>query len=424
MLVEIYMPELGAEVTEGTLLAWLVGVGDEISAGDPIAELETDKATVELESEFSGTLSEIVIAAGSEGVPIGAVLAKIEASDEAEAGDAGASEALEAATEEPPIEATVAAPSAAQPGPDEPGASAGAPEVLASPLARRLAENAGIELAALHGSGARGRIVRADVQATASGASTSEAVRAAARPSARPGGASEAPIAEDGLSSRVRHSAMRRTIARRLSESKQTVPHFYLRIACRVDELMRMRRTLNESGDGLRVSVNDFVLRAVALSLRDVPAANVSWTDEAMIQQRGIDVSVAVATEGGLITPVVRDAHRKGLQILSEEVRELASRAREGKLRPEEYQGGSFTVSNLGMYGIETVYPIVNLPQACILGVGAALEQAIVVEGQLEVGRVMMCTLSADHRAVDGAVGAQFLAAFKQFIEDPVSMIL
>lgn len=413
VLVEIQMPELGTEITEVTLLAWLVGVGDEISAGDPIAELETDKSTVELESEYTGTLREILVVEGSEGVPIGAVLAKLQASD----GDASAAERTAAAESEP-----VALPAAPEP------ATVEALEVAASPLARRLAGHAGVDLSGVRGSGARGRIVRADVEAVAEGAPPpaaaappSSAVPPPVAAKATPEGP---PASEAGAPLRVRHSAMRRTIARRLSESKQSVPHFYLRAACRVDELLRVRRTLNETGGDAKISVNDFVVRAVALALRDVPAANVSWSEQAMLQYQTVDVSVAVATEGGLITPVVHDADRKGLATLSREIRELAQRARDGKLRPEEYQGGSFTISNLGMYGIETVYPIVNPPQASILGVGAASEQAVVVDGEVEVGHVMMCTLSADHRAVDGAVGARFLAAFKQFIEDPISMVL
>jgi pyruvate dehydrogenase E2 component (dihydrolipoamide acetyltransferase) len=415
VLVEIQMPELGAEVTEGTLLAWLVGVGDEVSAGDPIAELETDKSTVELEAEQSGTLREIVVTEGTESVPIGAVLAKLEAaaSDEAASQASPAPEAAEGAAQAP---APVPAP-AAEAAADSPGAS---------PLARRLAEQAGVDLAGLAGSGARGKVVRADVEAATDGGGAA-APAPAPSPVVETQASAPTPTSDEGDVEgvvRVRHSAMRRTIARRLSESKQTVPHFYLRAACRVDELLRVRRTLNETSGDAKVSVNDFVVRAVALGLRDVPEANVSWSDEAMLQYPRVDVSVAVATEGGLITPVVRDADRKGLATLSGEIRELALRARDGKLRPEEYQGGNFTVSNLGMYGIETVYPIVNPPQASILGVGAASEQPVVVDGQIEVGHVMMCTLSADHRAVDGAVGAQFLAAVKRFIEDPISMVL
>ena len=413
MLVEVQMPELGAEVTEGTLLAWLVGVGESVSAGDPIAELETDKATMELESEVDGVLREILVAEGSEGVQVGAVLAKIDSLD------APAAVAKEGSAAEAPVEAAVAAAGPA-------AVVEAAAEVAASPLARRLASQAGLDLAGLAGSGARGRILRADVDAlSGEGAAESRPAPAPQAKSPESGQAKpSAVVAQDAPVELLRHSAMRRTIARRLSESKQSVPHFYLRVACRVDELMRVRKTVNAADDAVKISVNDFVLRAVALSLREVPAANVSWTDEAMIQYQAVDVSVAVATDGGLITPVLRDADRKGLAAISQGVRELALRARDGKLRPEEYQGGSFTVSNLGMYGIETVYPIVNPPQACILGVGSASEQPVVNDGRIEVGHVMMCTLSADHRAVDGAVGAQFLSSFQRFIEDPVSMIL
>ena len=379
--VDIQMPELSADAGDATLLAWLVEVGDVVAAGDPIAEVETDKATAELEAEQAGRLVEVLVAAGTEGVKAGAVLARLELDD-----------AL--ARAEAPRPAAVSVPP------------------NATPLARRISQQRGLALESVAGSGAHGRIVRSDVKPPSDS------------PAAQPAREGE----DENPSSLRRHSAMRRAIARRLSEAKQTVPHFYLRVRCEVDELLRVRASLDTGREDLRISLNDLLVRAAALALAAVPEANVSWREEGLVVYERVDVSVAVATPGGLITPVLRDADRKGVEQISGELRELAGRAREGALRPEEYRGGTLTVSNLGMYGIETVYPILNPPQACILGIGAA-ERCPVVRGtggaaRVEIGQRMACTLAADHRAVDGAVGAELLSAFKRRVEDPLSMLL
>ncbi|MCZ6785103.1 MAG: dihydrolipoamide acetyltransferase family protein, partial [Proteobacteria bacterium] len=296
-------------------------------------------------------------------------------------------------------------------------APAGAGDVAATALARRMADQAGLDLREVAGSGAGGRVVKADIQAALSEplrGHAPAAVPAPPPPEARP----------DAPYTLVPHTRMRRTIAARLSEAKRTVPHFYLRIECDIDGLLSARARLNEQENGARLSVNDFVVRAAALALVEVPAANVGWSEEGLLRFERVDVAVAVATDSGLITPILRNAARKSLRILSNELRGLASRAREGRLRPDEYRGGTFCVSNLGMYGVESVFPILNPPQAGILGVGAGEARPVVRDGQIVPATRMTCTLSADHRALDGAVGAEFLAAFKRRVEDPLEMLL
>lgn len=381
------MPELSSDITEADLVSWLVKPGDHVEAGELIAELETEKSTVEFESPASGTLVEILVPEGTNGVEVGTVLALFEP-------DTG-----EPAISEPDPEAAPA------PIP-EPRS-----EIRATALARRAAEQAGVDLDAVTGSGQAGRIVKADVQAAA--ASGSETPTAASAPS---------PVDSEAPHTSVPVSRMRRTIAARLTQSKQTIPHFYLSVDCEIDLLLGMRTRFN--AEDRHISVNDFVVRAAALALVEVPDANVSWAEDALIRYERADVAVAVATEGGLITPVVREADRKELVTISEEVRDLAARAREGKLHPREYQGGSLTVSNLGMHGIDSVYPILNPPQSCILGVGAGRQQPVVRNGELAIGTVMTCTLAADHRALDGIAGARLLAAVKQHLEDPRRMLL
>jgi len=418
-VVEIEMPRLGAEadgVEQGaTLSSWLVAEGDEVSQGDVIAELETDKATVELESPATGRIAGVAVAEGTEGLLPGAVLGTLEqAQDLADADSARRSSTPEAS--------------------DEPNSPERSDDSIhqaetrrATPLARRAATANAVDLGGLEGSGPGGRVVEADVLLAAGGE------QALAPPEVSPSAEGEAgptplPPGEEAGFRVERLSTMRRTIARRLTESKQQIPHFYLRMRVPMDELIAARARLNagakEEGRALRISVNDFVLRATGLALRDVPAANVQFAEEGMRYFERVDVSVAVATEGGLVTPVVRDADRKGLLALAAEVQQLAAQAREGSLRPEQYRGGTITISNLGMYGVETVYPILNPPQACILGIGAAEEQPVVREGEITVGRVASITLAADHRAVDGAVGAELLAALRDRLVDPLSMML
>jgi len=422
--VEVPMPLLGEEASEADVLEWLVAEGDTIRAGDVLVELETDKSTVEYESPVTGVLREIRVPAGTQGVAVGEVLAVIEPSE-----DAPPPRPLPAVEVEPRAD-TIRPPTGdATPAAPRPEPAAAGEGATTTPLARRLAEDAGIALRDVRGSGASGRVLKQDVEAAirardegAPGEAAAEAPPAAARAEGPAKEPAKGPAAPEGARE-VPLSRMRRTIARRLSESKQTVPHFYLRADCRLDRLLAVRRELN-ADDGVRISVNDFVVRAVALALLEVPAANVTWGEDVLVQYAGADVSVAVATDGGLVTPVVRDAHRKGLAAISAEVRDLATRAREGRLTPKEYQGGSVSVSNLGMYGIDSVYPIINPPQSAIFGIGQGVSRPVVHEGALVPATVMTCTLAGDHRAVDGAVGAELLAAFRRRIEEPLEMLI
>jgi len=392
--VEIRMPELSSDMTEADLVSWLVKPGDHVQAGELIAEIETEKSTVEFEAPSSGTLVEIVVAAGTNAVEVGTVIALFEPDD--------------ADAPEPPAEPEPSREAASPEAPAGASAPSGPP---ATALARRLASRSGVDLDTLDGSGEGGRILKADVEAA-----TGAAAPASAAPSTPTGVESEL------ASSAVPLSRMRRTIATRLAEAKQTIPHFYLSVECEIDAVLEMRSRFN--AEGHHISINDFVVRAAALALAEVPDANVRFGEDELIRYERSDVAVAVATDEGLITPVVREADRKELVTISEEVRDLAARARAGRLHPREYQGGSFTVSNLGMYGIDSVYPIVNPPQSCILGVGAGKQKPVVRGGELAVGTVMVCTLSADHRAVDGAVGARLLTTVKQLLEDPLGMLL
>jgi pyruvate dehydrogenase E2 component (dihydrolipoamide acetyltransferase) len=432
MTIQIEMPQLSAEGEGATLGLWLVKAGDRVEVGEVIAELETEKATLELEAPATGTIVELRVAMGSEDLQPGTVLGSIEAEAgvEVEAGAPVHSEASSVSVAQEIARAGKATPAGS--GRVEPRAS--------TPLARRAADQRGLDLTGVDGSGPGGRIVEADVlrnvgetrlaalPTVASTAAAEAPVEARARASAE-GEVVPRPEAGGGAEfESVRLSSMRKTIARRMTESKQQVPHFYLRVCCQMDSVIEVRAKLNaelaHAGRDTKLSINDFILRASALALRDVPAANVSFAGKVMHVYERIDISVAVATDGGLMTPIVRDADRKGLVALAEELGTLARRAREGGLRPDEYQGGTFTISNLGMYGIDTVYPILNSPQACILGVGAAQEQPVVRDGQIVVGRVAALTLAADHRAVDGAVGAQLLAALRNWLEDPLGMML
>jgi len=435
MPVQILMPALSPTMTEGTLAKWLKSEGDTIESGDVIAEIETDKATMEVEAVDEGTLGKILVAEGSEGVPVNQVIGLLLEDGE----DASALDGADAAP--PPVPAAAPEPAnapaaAAAPAPapaTTPTAPASPPaatgnRVFASPLARRMAEQAGLDIASIAGSGPHGRIVKSDVEAAQAGGTVAKAQPAATAP------ASSAPdpatVDASGLPPyrEVANSSMRKVVARRLSESKQQVPHFYLTVECELDNLLAQRKKLNAKspeGEGAyKISVNDFVIRAAAMALMRVPAANAMWTDEAILEFERADVSVAVAIDGGLITPVIRNANNKGLLEISNEMKSLAAKARDGKLQPEEYQGGTFSVSNLGMFGIKEFAAIINPPQGAILAVGAGEQRPVVKDGALAVATVMSCTLSVDHRVVDGAVGAQFLAAFKPLIEDPVMMLL
>ena len=436
MPIQILMPALSPTMTEGNVASWLKNEGDQVAAGDILCEIETDKATMEVEATDEGTLARIVVPAGTEGVAVNAVIGLILEEDEdasaLDGGEAAAPAAAPAAAAEPAAEPAAAPPAAPSPGgngatPPAPAREPGA-RIFASPLARRMAKQAGLALEAIAGTGPNGRIVKADIEAAIAASAAAPAPAAvapdpAAAPVAPPAPAPAAPAAayQDAPA-----STMRRVIAQRLQEAKREVPHFYLTVDCAVDALLETRAQLNERSDAYKLSVNDFVIRAAALALRKVPAANASWVDGALRQYASADVSVAVAIEDGLITPIVRNADGKGLAEISAEVKELAGRARAKPmgLAPEEYQGGTFSVSNLGMYGIKEFSAIINPPQSMILAVGTAEQRPVVKDGALAVATMMSCTLSVDHRVVDGALGAQFLQAFKGLIEDPLTMLL
>ena len=431
MPINILMPALSPTMTEGKLAKWLIKEGDSVASGDVMAEIETDKATMEVEAVDEGTLGKILVPEGTDAVPVNQVIAVLLEEGE----DASAIGSAPAAP--PPAAAPPAAPApAAVPATPAPAAPAAAPaetdgaRIFASPLAKRMAAQAGIDLAALNGSGPHGRIVKRDIEAAVAGGIPAAAAAPAQAPAApaavRPAGPSAKAQADMlGMAHEQEPlTKMREIIAARLSESKQTVPHFYLTVDCRIDELLKVRKELNARSDAYKVSVNDFVIRAAALALKKVPAANASWDEGGILRYRHADISVAVATPTGLITPIVKQAEGKGLAEISAEMKDLAARAREGKLMPDEYQGGTFSVSNLGMFGIKEFSAIINPPQGCILAVGAGEQRPVVQDGALAIATVMSCTLSVDHRVVDGAVGAEFLAAFKPLIEDPMTMLL
>ncbi len=440
MPIEVLMPALSPTMTEGTLANWLKAEGDEVTSGDVIAEIETDKATMEVEAVDEGILGKILVPAGTEGVAVNTPIAVMLGDGEdatlldGYAPGAAPAPAPAAAAEAPtPTSAPQAAPTA------QPSAAPAAGRVFASPLARRLAKEKGLDLSLIQGSGPHGRIVKADIEA-AIAAGTGKAAPAAAAPAPvkaeAPAAAAPRPAPAAGMDARayadalgmsyqaVKNSTARKTVARRLAESKQTVPHFYLTVECEIDRLLQLRKDLNQRAGDISVSVNDWIIKAVARTLRKVPECNSSWTDDAILLYDRVDVSVAVATDGGLITPIIRDADTKGLATIATEMKDLAARARQGELKPEEYQGGGFTISNLGMFGVQHFGAIINPPQSCILAVGAGEQRPIVKDGALGVATVMSCTLAVDHRSVDGAVGAQFLKAFKRIVEDPLTMML
>ena len=436
MPIQILMPALSPTMTEGNVASWLKNEGDSVQAGDILCEIETDKATMEVEATDEGTLGRIVVPAGTEGVAVNAVIGLIlEEGEDTSALEGGEAAAPAAAPAAPAAEAAPAAPAAAPAGgngatPPAPAREPGA-RIFASPLARRMAKQAGLALESIAGTGPNGRIVKVDVEAAIAAAAAAPAAAAPAAAALAPAAASAAapaprPAAPAAAYQDAPASTMRKVIAQRLQEAKREVPHFYLTVDCAVDAVLETRAQLNERSDDYKLSVNDFVIRAAALALRKVPAANASWVDGALRQYSSADVSVAVAIEDGLVTPIVRNADAKGLAEISAEVKELAGRARAKPmgLAPEEYQGGTFSVSNLGMYGISAFAAIINPPQSMILAVGSAEQRPVVKDGALAVATMMSCTLSVDHRVVDGALGAQFMQAFKGLIEDPLTMLL
>ena len=423
MPIPILMPALSPTMTEGTIVAWHKRPGDPVRSGDVVAEIETDKATMEIEAVEEGTLGRILIAEGTEGVAVNTTIALLLEEGEAEdALDAVAASEPAAAPPETP------APAPARPDPAPAPVRPEGDRLRASPLARRMSAQAGIDLGQIRGSGPNGRIIKVDVEAAIAAQATSAQVTPAQARPAQVGpvpAVAAAPPAPAGPGYEDRpNSTMRKVIARRLTESKQAAPHFYLTMDCELDALLEVRGKLNEGRTETRISVNDMVIRAAALALKRVPEANASWGEEATRVYDSVDISVAVAIDGGLITPVIRGAQNKGLSEIASEMKELAARARDGALKPEEYQGGTFSISNLGMYGVREFAAVINPPQGAILAVGEGSKRPVVKNDALAIATVMSCTLSADHRVVDGVVGARLLAAFRQLIEDPLRMLL
>ena len=453
MPTNVLMPALSPTMTEGKIARWLKKEGEKVKSGDVLAEIETDKATMEVEAVDEGTLGRILVPDGTEGVKVNAPIAVI----------LGEGEDASALAKAPPVPQPAARPAAAAPGlsavpsatplaqkmaqqagvdigavrgsgpagrvtrADVAGAASAPPQsgdghgrIFASPLARRLAQQAGLDLARVSGSGPGGRIVKADIEAAAAGGTARAATRTTAAPSIIAG-----PIPHHV----VPLTTMRKVIAKRLTESKQTIPHYYLSVDCEIDALLRGRAALNaqapEKGEGAyKLSVNDFVIKAVAMALQRLPAANAAWSDDGLIMYDRVDISVAVAIPGGLITPIIFDAANKGLVQISNEMKVLAQKAKDNKLKPEEFQGGTFSISNLGMYGTKQFAAVINPPQGGIISVGAGEPRPVARNGQLAVATVMSCTLSADHRVIDGAVGAELMATFKKLIEEPLGMLL
>jgi len=431
MSIEIKMPALSPTMEEGTLAKWLVKPGDAVKSGDLLAEIETDKATMEFEAVDEGTIVEILVAEGTEGVKVGTVIATVAGEGE-EAGAPKAAPSPAAAKAAPavaaPAPAPAPAPVATSPAPAaKPAAtpqSAAGDRIKATPIARRIAEARGIDLGAISGSGPNGRIVKADVEAAAAGT----AAPAAQAPASAPVPGATAPVAAQdyGIPHEVEKlSGMRKTIARRLTESKQTVPHIYLTVDIRLDALLKLRSELNASLEnrGVKLSVNDMLIKALALSLVQVPECNVQFAGDQMLKFSRADISVAVSIPSGLITPIITDAGSKSISAISNEMKDLGQRAKDGKLKPEEYQGGTASISNMGMMGIKQFEAVINPPQAMIMAIGAGEKRPYIVDDALGVATVMSATGSFDHRAIDGADGARLMSTFKELVEKPLGML-
>ncbi len=455
MPTPILMPALSPTMTEGKLAKWLKNEGETVKAGDVVAEIETDKATMEVEAVDEGKLGKILVPAGTDNVAINTPIALIlnEGEDASALASAAvakpaapaarpASEAAKPAAKAEATAAPPAMPSAPAAAPAQPVAAppqqaprpaaerrGDGERIFASPLARRLAAEAGIDLKSVAGSGPNGRIVKADIES----AKASPRAAAAPAPKAPAAGVpAQAPVQmpagltpiPPGDYTELALSTMRKVIAKRLQESKQSIPHFYLTVDCEIDGLLALRQQLNAKSDSYKLSVNDFVIKACGMALAKVPRANALWGGDRIYLNNSCDVSVAVALDDGLITPVIRAADGKGLAVISNEMKELAARARKGKLMPEEYQGGAFSLSNLGMFGIKDFAAVINPPQGAILAVGMGEQRPVVKNGALGIATVMTCTISCDHRVIDGAVGAQLLDAIKKLLEDPLTMLL
>jgi pyruvate dehydrogenase E2 component (dihydrolipoamide acetyltransferase) len=455
MPINITMPALSPTMEEGNLSKWLVKEGDKVGPGDVIAEIETDKATMEVEAVDEGTVAKLVVPAGTEGVKVNALIA-ILAGEGEDVKDAAASGGASAEAPKPaaaPAEAKAEAPKsepakpqAEQPVADTPPApstpapkAASGERIFASPLARRLAKDAGLDLSAVAGSGPHGRVVKADIEKAVSsgtGKAAAAAPQAAGAPAPAKGASDDSVLKlfEEGSYELLPHDGMRRTIASRLLESHQTVPAYFVSMDCEIDALLKLRAEINKSapmrktdkGDVpvFKLSVNDFVIKAMALALRDVPAANASWTSTARLMHKHSDVGVAVSIPDGLITPIIKKAEQKTLSIISNEMKDLARRARDKKLKPDEYQGGTTAVSNLGMFGVANFTSIINPPHASIVSIGAGVEKPVVKNGEIAIATVMTATFAFDHRVIDGALGAELAAAFKRHVENPMGMLV
>jgi pyruvate dehydrogenase E2 component (dihydrolipoamide acetyltransferase) len=449
MPINILMPALSPTMEKGNLAKWLKKEGDKVKSGDVIAEIETDKATMEVEAVDEGTIAKILVPEGTQDVAVNDVIAVMAGDGEdvkaAGAGAAAPPKAAEApkpAAAPTPAPAAAPAPKAAAPAAPAPAPQAAAPapqanghaRIFSSPLARRLAKEAGIELGRINGSGPHGRVVARDVEGAKSGKGLkAPAAAPAGAPSIAPSMSDKQILAlfEPGSYEVIPHDGMRRTIAQRLTASVQTVPHFYLTMDCDIGKLLGAREEINaaapkdkEKKPLYKLSVNDFVIKAMAIALQRIPNSNVSWTEGGMLKHKHSDIGVAVAMPGGLITPIIRKAETKSLSTISAEMKDFAARARARKLKPEEYQGGTTAVSNLGMYGIKDFTAVINPPHATILAVGTSEERAVVRSGRIEAAHIMSVTLSCDHRAVDGALGAELIGAFKMLIENPVMMMV
>jgi pyruvate dehydrogenase E2 component (dihydrolipoamide acetyltransferase) len=446
MPINILMPALSPTMEKGNLAKWLKKEGDKVKSGDVIAEIETDKATMEVEAVDEGTIAKILVPEGTQDVPVNDIIAVLAGDGEdvkaAGSGAAPAPKPAEAPSAKPaPAPAAAATPKAPAPA-AAPAPKAAAPaaqgnghdRTFSSPLARRLAKEAGIELARINGSGPHGRVIARDVEEAKSGKGLkAPAAAPAAGPAIAPSMSDKQILAlfEPGSYEVVPHDGMRRTIAQRLTASVQTVPHFYLTMDCDIGKLLAAREEINASAPKdkekkpvYKLSVNDFVIKAMAIALQRIPDCNVSWTEAGMLKHKHSDIGVAVAMPGGLITPIIRNAETKSLSTISAEMKDFAARARARKLKPEEYQGGTTAISNLGMYGIKDFTAVINPPHATILAVGTSEERAVVRGGKIEAAHIMSVTLSCDHRAVDGALGAELIGAFKMLIENPVMMMV
>ena len=440
MPISILMPALSPTMETGTLAKWMVKEGDTVTSGDIIAEIETDKATMEVEAVDEGTVGKIVVPEGTADVPVNQLIALLlEDGEDASALDAAASAAPAPAAApaadpapapEPSAAAEAPAPAPApSPVPQTPAAPKSNGRVFASPLARRIAAQNGVDVASIAGSGPNGRIIKRDVEAAIAGGVAPKAApapAAAAAPVSEPAAPADYRIFfEDGSYEEIELNSMRRTIARRLTASKRDIPHFYLTVDCQIDELLAMRKKLNSQSDDNKISVNDFVIKACGLALRKVPAAHATWAETHILRHKHADISMAVAIDGGLITPIVRQVEVKGLGQIAAETKDLATRARDMKLQPHEFEGGTFSVSNLGMFGVRNFTAVINPPQAAILAVGSGERRAVVTaDGEVKTATIMTVTLSCDHRVIDGALGAQLLGAFKGYVEEPLTMLL